>query len=50
MNLITKRLPFFKNTFSAFKTEEDSRREETTPLPTEQDLIRAGALLAREYL
>jgi len=48
MNLITKRLPFFKNTFSAFKTEEDSRREETTPLPTEQDLIRAGALLARE--
>jgi len=48
MNLLAKGLPFLRNKFSVFKTEEDSRKEETAPLPTEQDLIRAGALLARE--
>jgi PAS domain S-box-containing protein len=47
MNLLVKRLPLIKNSFSASKTEED-QREETAPLPTEQDLIRAGALLVRE--
>jgi len=48
MNLPAKGLPFLKNTFSASKIKEDSRQEETAPLPTEQDLIHAGALLVRE--
>jgi PAS domain S-box-containing protein len=48
MNLLSKRLPLIKNRLSASKTEEDSQKEEAASMPTEQDLIRAGALLVRE--
>jgi PAS domain S-box-containing protein len=49
MNLLTHHLPLIKKRFSAVSSvDENTSQRLALPLPAEQDLVRAGALLARE--